>query len=68
MDVPKYSLISVINRLRSVFPEGGSLPEEVWRQRYSFLLGLTWFHATVIALIGPVIGYKLGDELWRDLR
>jgi len=42
--------------LTAVLPSGGSLPEGVWRRRYSFLLGLTWFHAGIIALVGPVLG------------
>ncbi len=45
-------------RIRSLFPDGGRLPEEVWRKRYSFLLGLTWLHAALIALIGPAFGYR----------
>jgi len=47
-----------IAKLKSLFPDGGSLPEEVWRKRYSFLLGLTWLHAVVIAFIGPALGYS----------
>ena len=39
-------------------PAGGSLPEDVWRKRHRFLLGLTWFHAVIIALLGPVLGYS----------
>jgi GAF domain-containing protein len=37
---------------------GGTLPEDVWRQRHRLLLGLTWLHAAIIALLGPVIGYS----------
>jgi signal transduction histidine kinase len=44
--------------LTTVLPSGGGLPEDVWRRRYSFLLGLTWFHAGIIALVGPVLGYS----------
>ena len=58
MDVIVHFLISVTNNLKSLIPEGGTLPDDVWQKRYSFLLGLTWFHATVIALIGPVLGYS----------
>lgn len=49
-------------------PSGGSLPEEVWRNRHRFLLGLTWFHAVVIALSGPVLGYSLELSLEALLR
>ena len=37
---------------------GGTLPEDVWCQRHRLLLGLTWFHAILIALLGPIIGYS----------
>jgi PAS domain S-box-containing protein len=47
-----------LTRLWSVVPYGGSLPEPVWRARLQFLVGLTWFHAAVIAMIGPVLGYR----------
>jgi PAS domain S-box-containing protein len=46
------------SRLQFVLPVGGALPDDVWRGRHRFLLGLTWIHAVVIALIGPVVGYS----------
>jgi len=49
---------SFLKRLWELVPSGGALPEEVWRSRFRFLVGLTWFHAAVIALVGPVLGYK----------
>jgi signal transduction histidine kinase len=51
-------VVSPITKPRALFPRGGSLPEEVWQKRYAFLLGLTWLHALVIALIGPALGYS----------
>jgi PAS domain S-box-containing protein len=39
-------------------PVGGSLPEDVWRSRHRFLLTLTWFHVVIIALVGPLFGYR----------
>jgi PAS domain S-box-containing protein len=45
-------------RLRSLVPSGKSLPEKEWRQRHRFLVGLTWFHALVVALIGLLCGYS----------
>lgn len=57
MEAPS-NVVSPIAKLRSLFPDGGSLPGEVWQKRYLFLLGLTWLHALVIALIGPVFGYS----------
>lgn len=52
------ALSHVLRGLWSVVPSGGSLPEDVWLQRRRFLLGLTWFHAIIIALVGPVLGYR----------
>ncbi|HWP57548.1 MAG TPA: PAS domain S-box protein [Candidatus Acidoferrales bacterium] len=63
------SLHSLARRLWSVVPVGGSLPEAVWLQRHRFLSGLTWFHAVIIALIGPVAGYSWElslEALFRD--
>ncbi len=54
----RISLSEVGRRLRSRLPFRGTLPEYVWRQRHRFLVGLTWFHAVVIVLIGPVAGYS----------
>ncbi len=54
----KYFFLAGARYLWSVLPAGGSLPEDVWRKRHRFLLGLTWFHAVIIALVGPVVGYS----------
>src|SRR5436305_11780104 len=51
-------LIPISQRLASIVPPGGSLPENVWQKRYSVLLGLPWFHAAIIALVGPLLGYS----------
>src|SRR5437773_5492130 len=62
-------LIPITQRLTSIFPPGGSLPEDVWQKRYSVLLGLTWFHAAIIALVGPLLGYSWeisADAPFRD--
>jgi PAS domain S-box-containing protein len=48
----------LMGRLWSLLPSGGSLPEDVWARRHRFLLGLTWVHALVIAMIGPLLGYS----------
>jgi len=63
------TLLKIASRLWSVLPSGGSLPEEVWSRRHRFLLGLTWFHAAIIALVGPVLGYSWElsiDALFHD--
>jgi PAS domain S-box-containing protein len=49
---------NVLKRLWSLVPSGGSLPENIWQGRYKFLVGLTWFHAIIIALAGPVLGHR----------
>jgi PAS domain S-box-containing protein len=48
----------MLRRIWSRLPHGGTLPDSVWESRHRFLLGLTWFHSVVIALIGPVLGYR----------
>jgi PAS domain S-box-containing protein len=47
---------ALVNRLWSLIPSGGSLPEGMWRARHRFLVGLTFFHVVIIALAGPVLG------------
>src|SRR5881296_3819078 len=49
---------ALVNRLYSQVPSGGSLPERVWRARHRFLVGLTFFHAVIIALASLVLGYR----------
>lgn len=56
--IKDFSLSGALRGLWSIVPVGGSLPEEIWRQRHRFLLGLVWFHAIIIALIGPLLGYS----------
>jgi len=52
------SISGLLRRLWSVVPLGRALPDEVWHARHRFLTGLAWFHAVLIALIGPVAGYS----------
>lgn len=51
-------IASFFKRLWELVPYGGALPEEVWRSRFRFLVGLTWFHALVIAMVGPALGWN----------
>src|SRR6266853_5035885 len=44
--------------LWSYLPSGGSLSDLLWHQRCRLLIGLTWFHAALIALWGLVLGYR----------
>jgi PAS domain S-box-containing protein len=52
------TLTSLGKRLWDLVPSGGALPEEVWRSRFRLLVGLTWAHALIIALVGPVLGRR----------
>lgn len=61
-EADRYSLVGLRARIWNMIPRGGTLPEDVWRRRHHFLLGLAWFHAIVIALIGPILGYPLRLE------
>ncbi len=54
----RISLPSFLSRALALLPSGGALPDDAWRNRRAFLLGLVWFHAAVIALVGPVLGYS----------
>jgi PAS domain S-box-containing protein len=48
----------LLRRVWIQLPRGETLPDAVWQRRHRFLLGLTWLHAGLIALIGPVLGYR----------
>ena len=54
----KPALVAAALKVWSFVPSGGSLPEPVWSSRRRFLVGLTWFHAVVIAMLGPILGYR----------
>ena len=59
MNLPAAStVVPMLKRLWSLVPAGRPLPENVWRGRYKFLVGLTWFHAIAIALSGVVLGHR----------
>ena len=67
-DFGHISLPALLKRFWDSLPAGGSLPNDVWQSRHRFLLGLTWFHALLIALIGPVLGYRWEFSLQAFLR
>jgi signal transduction histidine kinase len=58
MGTSSSSLLASLKRFWSILSPGGHLPDDVWRSRYSFLLALTWFHAAIIAFVGPALGYS----------
>lgn len=49
---------SLLTSLFALLPAGGSLPVEIWRARHRFLVGVAWFHAALIAALGPLLGYS----------
>jgi PAS domain S-box-containing protein len=53
-----------LNRLWSLIPSGGSLPEAVWRSRHRFLVGLTFFHVAIITGAALLIGKHWELSLW----
>jgi len=55
---------SLLNRLWSLIPSGGSLPESVWRARHRFLVGLTFFHVVIIALVAFLVAKRWELSLW----
>ena len=54
---PLTGLSRLGGRLRKALPQGGSLPEEVWRQRHRALLILLWAHAVGLVVFGAARGY-----------
>lgn len=55
--------VRFLHHLWSQVPSGGALPANVWRGRLRFLIGLTWAHAAVIAMLGPILGYRWDASL-----
>jgi len=51
-------ITQIAKRLKFLVPSGKSLPENEWRKRHRFLVGLTWFHALIIILIGLLLNYR----------
>ena len=47
---------ALLNRLWSLIPSGGSLPESVWQARHRFLVGLTFLHVAIIACVAVLVG------------
>jgi PAS domain S-box-containing protein len=54
----RHTVVELLRRVWSFVPSGGSLPENVWRGRRRFLVGLAWFHAAAIVLAGPLLGHR----------
>ena len=50
-------LRSLGSRLRDALPQGGSLPEDVWRRRHRALLLLLWAHALGLTAFAAARGY-----------
>lgn len=45
------------SRLPAFLPEGGTLPDDVWRTRHIGIVCLVWVHAAIIPIFGVVRGY-----------
>jgi PAS domain S-box-containing protein len=58
---------ALVNRLWSLIPSGGSLPESVWRARHRFLVGLTFFHVAIIACTAFIVAKHWDFSPWTFL-
>src|SRR4051794_37489854 len=43
--------------LRAALPQGRTLPDDVWRRRHKWMLGLLWAHAIALPVLGAFRGY-----------
>ncbi|HEY0398686.1 MAG TPA: hypothetical protein VGF00_09885, partial [Acidimicrobiia bacterium] len=46
-------------RVRAVLPQGGSLPEDIWRARHTGITVVLWIHAVFIPLFALARGFSL---------
>ncbi|HEV7862338.1 MAG TPA: SpoIIE family protein phosphatase [Acidimicrobiia bacterium] len=46
-------------RVRAVLPQGGSLPEDIWRARHTGITVVLWTHAVFIPLFALARGFSL---------
>src|SRR4051812_4255458 len=44
--------MSRVATLRAALPQGRTLPDDVWRRRHRWMLGLLWGHALGLPLLG----------------
>jgi signal transduction histidine kinase len=49
-------------RIRTLLPEGGSLPEELWARRHRWMVVLLFAHAVGIMVFAFARGYSLGHS------
>ena len=56
-DMNGFSLAAIAEGIIAAVPLGGYLPAQTWARRHRLLVRLTWAHAAVIALLGPILGY-----------
>ena len=50
-------------RLRAVLPQGGSLPDEIWRTRHRGIMAVLWLHSAAIPVYALERGFSLGHAL-----
>jgi diguanylate cyclase (GGDEF)-like protein/PAS domain S-box-containing protein len=55
--------MTVLDRITSVLPHGGSLPREVWERRHRAIIVFLWAHVPVVVGFALVRGYTLGHGL-----
>ena len=48
---------AIAKAIAAALPQGGYLPPETWERRHRLLLRLTWCHAALIVMLGPILGY-----------
>jgi two-component system cell cycle sensor histidine kinase/response regulator CckA len=53
----------LLSRFRFALPEGGSLPQEVWRRRHTAILWLLALHIAIIFLFGVARGSSIPHAL-----
>jgi signal transduction histidine kinase len=52
-----------IERIRSVLPQGGGLPFEVWKRRHAGMVALLWLNAAGLFAFGLIQGYGFFHSL-----
>ncbi len=57
------TLSSPLRRAREWLPRGRTLPEEDFRRRHRFLLGLLWAHAVGLPIWGVLQGFSVAHSL-----
>jgi diguanylate cyclase (GGDEF)-like protein/PAS domain S-box-containing protein len=54
---PQTTRFPLVMRVRSVLPEGRTLPDRTWRRRHHALLTLLWLHAAALTIFALAQGF-----------